>query len=157
MLNPPDGVTIRTALPEDAARLAALSDQLGYAVHVADLAQRLDLILRQPDSVLYVAESPDGEVIGWVHAFIRPLLTNPLHIEIGGLVVDERCRSQGVGAALMQHAEDWAREHGCDAVYLRSRVQREAAHRFYQRIGYTNLKTSYTFYKPLGSVADHDS
>jgi hypothetical protein len=36
----------------------------------------------------------------------------------------------------MQAAEQWAREQGCWAIYLRSHVSRADAHQFYHKIGY---------------------
>ncbi len=145
-----ESIIIRLAAAADSPRLTVLSAQLGYPVHEAELRARLvDHILPDPDCVLYVAQTADGEVIGWAHAFIRPLLTDPLHIELGGLVVDERYRSQGIGKRLMEYIEAWACERGCEAVYVRSNVKRERAHRFYLRIGYRVIKTSLTFVKPL--------
>jgi GNAT superfamily N-acetyltransferase len=49
----------------------------------------------------------------------------------------------------MERAEEWAQEKGCESVYVRSNAVRERAHRFYERIGYTNVKTSLTFRKAL--------
>jgi GNAT superfamily N-acetyltransferase len=69
--------------------------------------------------------------------------------EIGGLVVDESYRRRGVGRLLMEQAERWAREKGCGAICLRSNVVRKDAHAFYERIGYSNVKTSRVFHKIL--------
>ena len=48
----------------------------------------------------------------------------------------KRHRSAGIGAALVEAAEAWARERGATAIIVRSRSTRERAHRFYERIGY---------------------
>jgi GNAT superfamily N-acetyltransferase len=69
--------------------------------------------------------------------------------EVAGLVVDASCRSRGIGAMLMARTEEWAREHGCAAVTLRSNVIRERAHRFYERLGYQIVKTQKSFRKTL--------
>ena len=53
----------------------------------------------------------------------------------------------------MAGAEEWSREQGCSVVRLTSSTTRDAAHRFYERIGYTNLKTQYSFIKPLDAAA----
>jgi predicted N-acetyltransferase YhbS len=143
-----DTIIIRGAQPGDVPRLTVLSVQLGYTVAEESVAHHLDLILAQEDNALFAAEI-DGEVVGWIHVYVRPLLTSPLNIEIGGLIVDERCRSQGVGAELVRSAEKWAVSHGAEAVFVRSRIIRERAHQFYERCGYTNIKTSCTFHKLL--------
>jgi GNAT superfamily N-acetyltransferase len=142
--------SVRPARVEDAARLTDLSVQLGYPVSQAAVQQCLEgEILPHPDHALFVAETADGEVIGWAHAYIRALITDPPNIELGGLVVDERYRSCGVGAKLVQRVENWARGRGVEAVFVRSNLKRERAHKFYQHIGYTVLKTSLTFHKWL--------
>jgi ribosomal protein S18 acetylase RimI-like enzyme len=39
-------------------------------------------------------------------------------------------------------AEAWAREKGCTSVALYSRVDRDRAHRFYERLGYAKKGAS---------------
>ena len=65
------------------------------------------------------------------------------------LVVDERCRGRGIGAALMSEVERWARERGAVKLRVGSRTTREGAHRFYEREGYALVKTSHWFQKDL--------
>ncbi|HJU83075.1 MAG TPA: GNAT family N-acetyltransferase [Holophagaceae bacterium] len=139
---------IRPATPNDAARLAELSGQLGYAVEPAALAPRLSRILSDPDHTLLVAEEA-GRVEGWIHAFRTLNLESAGRAEIGGLVVDEAMRSRGLGAALMAAVETWARGLGLAGVRLRSRVQREGAHAFYHRLGYEEVKRQVVLQKPL--------
>ena len=50
-------------------------------------------------------------------------------------------------------AEVWARERGCSIVRLTSSSTRNAAHRFYEDLGYTNIKTQYSFIKALDPTA----
>ena len=71
-------------------------------------------------------------------------------VVIGGLVVDREYRKQGIGRRLLVRAEEWAAQHGCSVVRLTSNVKRIDAHAFYERVGYTNLKTQYSFAKSLG-------
>lgn len=61
---------------------------------------------------------------------------------------DAPVRRSGAGHRLMQAAEQWAREQGCWAIYLRSHVSRADAHQFYHKIGY-EIVTSSVFRKPL--------
>jgi GNAT superfamily N-acetyltransferase len=144
-------VTIRPASPADAGRLAVLCGQLGYPASVEEIRQRFDPVARDEQHVVYVAQSPDGQVIGWIHAYLRPLLEEDLQAEIGGLVIDEAWRNYGIGQRLLQQAEQWAQEQGCWAVHVRSNVIRERAHRFYRRLGYSSVKTQLSFRKVLKS------
>lgn len=51
----------------------------------------------------------------------------------------------------MQQVEQWANMLGSEGVILRSNIKRKEAHLFYEKIGYTNIKQSVTFYKKLQS------
>jgi hypothetical protein len=53
----------------------------------------------------------------------------------------------------MERAEAWARERGCSIVRLSSSATRNVAHRFYESLGYMNIKTQYSFIKPLDLAA----
>jgi len=52
------------------------------------------------------------------------------------LVVDERVRGGGIGAALVHAAERALTDASCGIVEVTSHVRREDAHRFYERLGY---------------------
>ena len=139
---------IRPARPADAAALAHLATQLGYPSSQEQVHQRLASLARDPEHVVQVAVR-DGQVVGWVHAFVCRLLESDPYAEIGGVVVDESCRGQGAGRLLLHHVERWARQKGCRAVSLRCNVLREQAHGFYEGLGYRRIKTQHTFRKEL--------
>ena len=143
-------IEIRSATLLDAHRLAALCGQLGYPSAPEEVQERLGQIQQDEDQAVFVAEKVGGQVMGWVHVFGRQLLVVDRHAELGGLVIDEGHRGRGVGGLLMEQAEDWARARGCEALYVRSNVVREDAHRFYEGIGYELIKTSQVFLKELG-------
>lgn len=105
------------------------------------------------EPVVFVAESPDGQVVGWVQACVRAVLVADRHAEVEGLVVDASWRGKGIGRALMKRAEQWARQRGCKVVRLRSNVVREGARPFYEALGYKVVKTQWAFRKTLGKQA----
>lgn len=152
MSNPRPGArqafAMRLAQPADAPRIAALATQLGYPSYPAQVERRLESVRHDADHAVWVAEAY-GEVVAWLHVFVCRLVEADRFAEIGGLVVDEACRAQGAGRLLMGHAEQWAREKGCRGVYLRSNVIRKEAHSFYERLGYTRIKTQHAFRKDL--------
>jgi GNAT superfamily N-acetyltransferase len=145
-------VTIRAARESDAYSIAELTTQLGYDVSEADAAHRLSRILPRNDQQFFVADL-DSRAVGWVHVVLAEYVDAEAFVVIGGLVVDRNHRRLGIGRALMDRAEMWARERGCSIVRLTSSSTRKTAHRFYENLGYTNIKTQYSFVKPLDPVA----
>ena len=142
-------IQVRRATLRDAERLAELSSQLGYPSTPEAIKRRLRRISNDAEHFVRVAELESGRVVGWIHACASYLIESNPRAEIGGLVVEETCRGSGVGRLLMQHAEDWAGSKRLEAVYLRSNVIRKDAHRFYERLGYNNIKTQRAFLKML--------
>ena len=98
---------------------------------------------------MFVAELGGGEIAGWIAVFVYRTVEADARAEVSGLVVDERFRSQRVGEHLLARAEEWAREAGCQAIGLRSNVIRDRAHAFYERHGYTHVKSQKAFRKQL--------
>jgi GNAT superfamily N-acetyltransferase len=145
-------VTIRAARTSDAAEIARLTKQLGYDLTESDAAARLSRILPREDQEFFVADL-NGRAAGWVHVLHVEYVDAEAFVVVGGLVVDDACRRMGIGRSLMEQAEDWARTRGCSMVRLTSSSTRAAAHKFYEDIGYTNIKTQYSFIKPLDEAA----
>ena len=105
-------------------------------------------VLDDPKHLVLAAVS-GSSVVGWVHAYVCNLLESDTYAEVGGFVVDESFRGQGVGGKLMKAVEDWARQEGCHAVSVRSSVIRHEAHKFYAARGFELIKTQHVFRKRL--------
>lgn len=138
--------SIREAKVSDGADIADLSKQLGYPCTVIDMKRRIGEICEDDNCVLLVAEA-DGCVVAWLLVHLYRLVSSECLAQIGGLVVDETHRNQGIGALLVERAEEWARGRKCRGVILRSRSTRKDAHNFYKRLGYTGIKTQDVFLK----------
>lgn len=112
MVSPRSGarLAVREARLNDAARLAELSGQLGYPSTHDQVESRLREIQAAAEHAVFVAELATGEVAGALGVFVMRTMEADPRAEIGGLVVDERYRSQGLGQRLMERAEEWARE-----------------------------------------------
>ncbi len=143
------GVRVREMVAEDAARVAVLAAQLGYPARADEIERRYRGLDRGENEAVLVAEA-GGEVVGWVHLrAIFDLLEEPV-MEIRGLVVDARCRGGGIGRMLVDAIEEWGLGMGIETARVSSNVTRERAHRFYERLGYEKVKTSYSLVKTLG-------
>ena len=145
---PPMSLLLREACVDDAPDVERLTRQLGYSPSIEHVTASLSRILGRPGERFVMADL-DGQAVGWIHAVVADYVDVEPFVLIAGLVVDARVRRQGVGRRLMTHVEEWARLQGCNAVRLSSSSTRVAAHRFYESIGFTNIKTQYSFAKSL--------
>jgi GNAT superfamily N-acetyltransferase len=128
--------------------LLPLCNQLGYEMSEDDISTQLQKILSRSDHLL-VAAVLDGEIRGWAHFYMVEVIYSQTYVELAGIVVDETCRKQGVGQALLQEGERWTLEKGLHEIRLRTNIKREQAHAFYERAGYTCIKQHKTFFKIL--------
>jgi len=94
-------------------------------------------IERDANHKLIVAEM-NGEVIGTLHLMFLPSLSfqGGLRAQIESVRVDESQRGRGLGSEMMKWAIDHARARGAYVVQLTTHRSREAAHRFYERLGF---------------------
>ena len=145
-------VSIRAATLADAARLAVLSEVLGYPATPDALAERLGRLLGRDEECVLVAEVTPAHIVGWLHGGERELLESGRRCEILGLVVDLTYRGRGVGRRLVQAAETWASTRGLDQMTVRSNVGRAESHPFYERLGYVRAKTQHAYRKRLTAL-----
>ena len=144
---------VRPADPRDEAALSRLCGDLGYAAPEAAIGPRLRGLVASAGDAVLVAEGHAGDVAGFVHAAVRLSLTDEPLAEILALVVAPEARGRGAGSDLLAAAEAWSRGRGCLSVRVRTRVEREGAHRFYARAGYRLAKTQRVFVKELAGGA----
>jgi GNAT superfamily N-acetyltransferase len=140
---------IREAQLSDAAMISQLTEQLGYAVPVEEIERRIRAIEADKNHAVVVACAPDGCVVGWIDLGLTFHLQTGRYCEIGGLVVAESARSNGIGKDLVAYAEKWGASEGMNKVLVRSNIKRSDAHRFYLREKYEMVKTSAVFEKKL--------
>lgn len=144
-----ESTIVRPAKLADAPQLASLAAQLGYPSTGEQVSGRLGDILEDATHAILVAEGQGHRITGYIEVFPFRTIGSDPRMEIASLVVEESCRSQGVGRLLMKHAEQWGRSRGFKEAGLRSNVIRERAHRFYENLGYRVNKTQKSFRKLL--------
>ena len=145
-----EGTIVRRATPADAPRLAALSGELGYPASPEEIARRLAELAGRADALILVAELAPGDLVGWIHGSDQLLLESGRRCELVGLVVDPRARGRGVGRRLVAEIEAWAAGRGIRQMAVRSNVTRVESHPFYERLGYSRVKTQHAYRKRLG-------
>ncbi|HEX6628644.1 MAG TPA: GNAT family N-acetyltransferase [Gemmatimonadaceae bacterium] len=131
-----DAITIRPAVANDAAAIARLLDQLGYPSDAGEIPQRLERMRDHPGTTVFVAERR-GEPVGVVTVHLVPSLhTSDPVAWLTALVVEESARGTGVGSALVNRAEAWAKRNGATHISLTSHLRRKEAHEFYKTRDY---------------------
>jgi ribosomal protein S18 acetylase RimI-like enzyme len=100
--------------------------------------QAFDVVERDPNIQLVVAEGGDGQVVGCLQLCILPGLSSQgaSRALIEDVRVATHCRSLGIGEQLVQWAMAEARAKGCRLVELLTHNTRVDAQRFYKRLGF---------------------
>ena len=139
-------ISLRPARREDVAAIVRLlaDDELGAGRDVPSdppapaYLDAFEEIAANPRALLAVAEDRDGRVVGTLQlTFIAGLSNHGAELALVSAVrVDSGLRGRGLGERMMAWAMDEARARGCTAMELLSHASREAAHRFYERLGF---------------------
>lgn len=146
---------VRRAEKRDILRLVYLLKQVNrihfearpdiYKSSVKYDAASLEAILRDEATPVFVCEDPSGVVRGYCFCQIRtvgghPLLRDAKRLYIDDLCVDEAWRGRGLGEMLYRRAAGFAKDEGCDMVYLNVWSFNESARRFYEKMGMTEQR-----------------
>ena len=94
--------------------------------------------MREPDVVILVAES-DNAVVGYVYAELEPHNWKELRGPAGfihDVVVAETHQSSGIGAALIEAAIAWLKEHNAPRVILWTAEKNSPAQKLFLRLGF---------------------
>lgn len=145
-------VHIREAVEEDISGILSLYNQPSMDsgnILTLEEAKVIFLRMRQyPDYKVYVAES-EGELVG---TFALAVMDNLGHLgQASGIIEDvvvlESKQGHGIGRLMMEYALSLCKAKGCYKAALSSNLKREAAHRFYESLGFK--KHGYSFLMDL--------
>lgn len=134
-------LTFREAGEADLPVLLGLYAQLGEDDgRVLSLPKALAIFQRMqayPDYRLYLAER-GGEAVG---TFALLVMDNLGHCGarsavLEDVVVSSNCRGEGIGKRMMDFARRLCLDKGCYKMTFSSNRNREAAHRFYESLGF---------------------
>lgn len=138
-------VSVRRAVPRDAAQLVALARAVGSEPEgwlitggewrtTAEERRHVRRMRGSPHHCLLVAER-GGAIVGRLSIARNP---HPAcsHVADIGLMVARDARRQGVGAALLEAAERWAAAVGVRKIELHVFPHNQAALALYERAGY---------------------
>ena len=148
MVQPPpaSALSVEPAGTEDFARIAELTVGVyvdgglaseGYAPELVDVAGRASR------SELLVVRDADGRLVGSVALVLSGdfgnITTSDAEAAFRMLVVDPTAQGRGIGELLVTACLDRARAVGKRRMVLSTDPRMTAAHRLYQRLGFTRL------------------
>ncbi|HEY3345142.1 MAG TPA: GNAT family N-acetyltransferase [Anaerolineaceae bacterium] len=152
MMDQPEAIIRRLEQP-DAPEWLRLRSALWPDADREDLAQELEMILqdanRQP---VFVAVRPDGGLCGIVevslHEHAPGCQTSPVGY-LEGWYVEPTWRGQGVGRALVEAAEMWARSQGCLEMASDTNDEYPVSPAVHAALGYREIERAIYFAKKL--------
>jgi len=130
----------RKATLLDAKIIAQMASELGYPTTEKQCHSRLKALLQIPEHRIYVACDALSIPVGWIHVFISYSIESDPFAEIGGLVVAEDYRKNGLGSMLINEVEQWVKKSGLKKLRVRHRTERQEARPFYERCGFSLSK-----------------
>jgi aminoglycoside 6'-N-acetyltransferase I len=116
-------------------------------------AREMDEILASDSEEVFLAERLGGGLCGFVEAAIRPWAIGCEARPVGyieGWYVDEDVRRRGVGRALVEAAEAWARSRGCRQMASDAELWNDVSHQAHGALGYEETARLVLFKKDLG-------
>lgn len=150
-------MTIRPIAPTDRAEwlrlLLGLHPELAEADHVPTIDAYLSSgsIGELNPLAAFVAERDDGRLGGLLELSVRNYAEgcsgDTPYVE--SWYVDEDLRGTGVGRALMEAAERWARDRGFDELASDALLENQLSHAAHQALGFEVVERIVVFRKPL--------
>jgi aminoglycoside 6'-N-acetyltransferase I len=145
-------VTIRRAAPGDRSEWLRMRQLLWPEETLEDLSRDLDGLLANPLTPVFVAVRSNGKLGGFLEAGTRKYAegcrTSPVGF-IEGWFVDKDLRKQGIGAALVKTAEEWARSQGLTEMASDTWLDNEASIQAHLKMGYEETERLVHFAKKL--------
>lgn len=106
----------------------------------------LKSIIADDNTPIYVAQDEGGRILGYAFCVYQITKNNSIlrdrkTLYIDDLCVDEACRGRHIGTALFEYVKQVSEDNTCDSITLNVWCLNEAAMRFYEKCGFSPLKT----------------
>jgi len=113
--------------------------------------EEVERLLRDPDQAAFVVEVA-GKLVGFAEVSLRPYAegckTRPVGYLEGWYVAPE-WRGRGIGRALAEAAEAWARGKGCREMASDAELGNPLGQKAHRRLGYEEVARLVCYRKPL--------
>ncbi len=150
-LRPEGEPSIRLLAENELAIMMPLIETLNPDIPPAVLAQRLAEI--RENDYRCAGAFVDDRCVGVAGMWFGTRFWCGRYVDIDNVVVDPSWRGHGIGQALLDWVEDYARRQGCEKAVLDAYVTNDRAHAFYMRRGYRII--GFHFDKDLKGPEDH--
>ena len=138
---------IRKAEAADATAMALLNrTALGYHYPAPETEKRVAAILADENQRIFVAVE-GARLVGYLHAAMYEVTFAPLMVNVQAIAVHSDGRRRGIGKALMQQAEDWAKEIGAAGVRSIAGGHRKGSYAFYESNGFHSVSRNVSYQK----------
>lgn len=135
-------ITIRHARETDAAALIRLLNEV-FAEEAFMLRSSFNQTLEDEEDFirsvlppsLYLVAEYRGALVGWLTLF-QHRAEFCRHVAELGIGVQRAFRGRGIGTALVEMAQDWARQVGFEKITLGVRASNAVARRLYEKHGF---------------------
>jgi aminoglycoside 6'-N-acetyltransferase I len=143
---------IRVASQEDFPAIAQLAAMLWPSEDENILLGEFKANHGSSDHALYICEEKN-EVIGFVELslrndYVEGTSSSPVAY-IEAIFVKEQYRKQRIGIALVQRAEEWAREKGCRELASDTEISNITSQNFHKQCGFEEANRIVAFVKAL--------
>lgn len=142
---------IRYATVKDAMFIQEILDKsLGYKVDLKRVVEQIDDINHNSQQEVLVYEDEENQrVVGFLDFYLYRSLYMGTGFRLSTLAAHPDYQGKGIGGKLVKEVEEIANKQNLDFIILNSGVEKEAAHRFYEKKGYEYEKTQKRFIKSL--------
>ena len=122
---------------------------LGYDVDLENIKRQIEKLTNDKKQHIIIGYEDENirKIIGFVHAQMYESFYSDLGLNILGLAVSPDFQGRGIGRKLMNKLEEYAVDNNISFIRLNSALKREAAHKFYEHIGYNCDKVQKRFIK----------
>ena len=145
-------VNVRNVRPEDRAEWLRMRKALWDDCPDDQQEREIDEFRGSTVDRVFFAERPDGGLCGFLEAATRSRANGCETTPVGyleGWYVDPDVRRQGVGRALIEDAEAWARSKGCRQMASDAELWNTVSHQAHGALGYQETGRVVTFKKDL--------
>ncbi len=145
-------VTVRAATRDDVTDLAKLSVALWQHDDEAEMVAEYTGLLDDEEAALYIARYKDKPIafahVQLRHDYVEGCETVPVAY-LEAVYVRDVFRFLGIGKALVEEAEDWARAMGCEEFASDTEIQNDDGFNFHLATGFTEVNRIVCFKKDL--------